>query len=127
MQISNLYYFPMLGSSVVMHVSPVGTSQAYVPVFMSVFLSGCQRLFLAIICVACNCAQRMWQQIAGSNPLSGSIIYPSAHPSGFPVVWSFTGLLRFFLFVLNSFNTRDDYYYYYYYQCGGPAPQCIYP
>ena len=42
----------MLGSSVVMHVSPVGTSQAYVPVFMSVFLSSCQRLFLAIICVA---------------------------------------------------------------------------
>ena len=50
----------------------------YVP--LSISLYGRVRLFLVIIVLARNCAQRMRPQATGSNTLSGSIIHPSVCP-----------------------------------------------
>ena len=68
-------------------------------VFISVSLSGPLRLFLVIIWSARNCVQRMRPQAKVSNILSGSIIFPSAHPSVCPVI---CGPFAFFVFVLIS-------------------------
>ena len=72
-------FIPTLGSK-----TPVGSSQAYMYVFLSLCLSGCPRRFLAIICAARNCAQRMQLQTTGSISLNGSIICPSVCLSGRP-------------------------------------------
>ena len=48
---------------------------------LSVSVSGHPRRFLVIIRAARNCMQRMQTQATESNPLSGSIIFPSVHPS----------------------------------------------
>ena len=93
-------------------------------VCMSVSLSGCLHPFLADIRADRNCVQRMRPKAAGSNPLSGSIIYPFVCPSVSPVV---RGTFAIFVFVFNSFTTRDDYYCCYYYQCGGPASVMHFP
>ena len=63
---SSLYVRPYLCSSV----------------YLSVSLSGHPRQFLEIIRAACNFTHSMQPQSTGSNPLSGSIICPSVHPSG---------------------------------------------
>ena len=47
---------------------------------LSVSLSSRLRRFLYIIHTARNCAQGMRMQATGSNPLSGSIIFPSVRP-----------------------------------------------
>ena len=89
---------------------------------MSVSLSGCPLLFLAI--KVCGLYLRALDAAAGHGFKSSDWQYNiSVHPS----VWSSAGLLRFFLSVFNSFNNRDDYYYYYYYHCGGLASLFIYP
>ena len=107
--------------------TPVGSSKYYMSVCMyvclSVSLSLCLSIspylclpvsqssrphrFLEIICTARNCTQRMWPQATGSNPLSGSIIFLSVHPSGLP-------------------QAIHDFFIYINFQCGGPVLRCIY-
>ena len=78
----------------------MGSSQAYMSVRISVrpyvslyllslcisclsdSLSGRPHRFLAIISAACNCAQCMWPQITGGNPLIGSLLFASVRLSG---------------------------------------------
>ena len=99
-----LYPFPVWGSSVAVHLlltepwhihmhqyphtgvqsTPLWSSQVFMSICLSfcsclclsVFMSGCPHRFLASICAARNCVQRMWMQDTGSNPLSGGIIFP---------------------------------------------------
>ena len=73
-----------------------------------VTLSGLLRRFLTIICVANNFAQSMQLQATVSNPLIGSIICPSVHPSG--ISRAFFG----FCICISL-------------QCWGLASRCIYP
>ena len=122
----NLYTFPVLGSSLAMHLSPHwGLSdpsgvQSSLSFCLLVSLSGRTRLFLAIIHAAHNCAQRMWPQATGSNPLSGSIICPSVRPSVRPSVCPSVRLsvrLRTFCNFCICINFR----------CGGPALRCFPP
>ena len=107
-------------------IPTLGYSQADMWISLSICLSVSLCLW-SVVCVAFfiihaarNCVQRMRPQATGSNPLSGSIICLSVHP----VVH---GPFVIFVFVFNSFITRDYYYYYYYYQCGFPESQLIYP
>ena len=78
--------------------TPMGSSQAYMSVSMSlclsVSLSGHLCFILVIICASHNFVQRMQPQATGSNPLSGSIICPFVCPS----VRSSAGLLRYLYF-----------------------------
>ena len=57
-------------------------------VFIYVSLSSHMCRFLVIICAACNCVQRIWPQVTGSNPMSGGMICLSVRLS--------SGLLLFF-------------------------------
>ena len=52
--------------------------------FISVYMSGCPSIFLAIIHASRKCAQRMRLQATRSNPLSASIICPSVCLSSCP-------------------------------------------
>ena len=63
-------------------------------VYLSICLVDCPHRFLAKICAACNCMQRMLLQAMGSNPLSWSIVCPSVRLSA----WSSADLLRFLYF-----------------------------
>ena len=85
-------------------------------VCLSVSLSGRPCRFLAIICADRNFAQGMQPQATGSNPLSGSIIFPSVRqsvcPVFCPVVCPFVRLVvrgpfAIFLSIFNSFNTIE--------------------
>ena len=78
-------------------------ASVYLSVLLFVSLSGHPCRFLAIICAACNCIQRMRPQATGSNLLSGSMICPSVRLS--------SGLLIFFI-CINSI-------------VGVPSLQCI--
>ena len=53
-------------------------------VYLSIYLSVHPHCVWVIICAARNCAQRMWPQVTGSNPLSDSIIFLSVHLSVCP-------------------------------------------
>ena len=100
----------MWGSSVTIHLSPhwgpVELIRLYVSVSLSVWSPA--SLFGYNNSVDRYCAQRMQPQATGSNPLSGSMIYLSVSPPGFP--WAFCS----FFICIN-------------FQCGGPVSQCIYP
>ena len=66
---------------------------------ISVSVSGCPCQLLVIIRAARNCAQGMWPQAMGLNPLSVSKICPSAHSSIFPYgrPWDFCDFLFVFI------------------------------
>ena len=81
--------------------------QVILYVCLSISLSVNPRHFLAIIRAAHNCVQRMRPPATGSNPLSGSIIFPSVVPSGCP-----EKIFNFFICI--------------HFQCGGSASECIY-
>ena len=76
--------------------TPVGSSRAYMSVYLSVFQS--LHLYLCLVIrvtfwrskrMARNCAHRMRPQATGSNPLNGSIICPYIRPSGRPRPFNF--------------------------------------
>ena len=98
---------PSVCPSVCLSVCPSARQSVRLSVRPSVSLSGCPRWFLAIICASCNCVQRIRPQSTRSNPLSGSVIYPSIHLSG---------RLRAFFGFFICIN----------FQCGGPASLCVY-
>ena len=83
----------------------------WLSVCIYVSMSSCMHIFLTIIWVDRNCAQRIRPQAMGSNPLIVSIIglsvRPSVRPSGCP-----RDFCDFFICII--------------FECGGPAPQCIY-
>ena len=81
----------------------------YLSLYISVSLSGHPRRFLAIIHVACNCAQRIRLQAMGSNPLSGSIICPSVRTPVHPVVRGPFSVIVFVFISCVGFQRRDSF------------------
>ena len=113
----------MWGSSAAMHLSPHWgpvnlismcvclyiRSSVSPSICLSLSLSGRPLRCLEIIYADRNCAQGMWPQAMGSNPLSGSIIYLSVCPSVRLVV---RGPFAVFVFVLISsvgVQRRDEF------------------
>ena len=56
----------------------------YLSISLYISLTGCLHRFLEIICAAHNCAQHIWPQATGSNPLNGSRICLSVCQFGCP-------------------------------------------
>ena len=89
----------MWWSSIAMHL------YLCLSVCIYVSLSGHPHRFLAIICMAHNCVQRMRPQATGSNTLSGSIIYLYIRPSICPVVYGTFEIFIFYQFPMWGSST----------------------
>ena len=89
----------------------MGSNQDYMSFDPSVYMSLFPFVWVALFQskrADHNCAQRMWPQATGSNPLSGSIICPYVRPSS--RLWDFFD----FCICIN-------------FQCVGPALRFVYP